>query len=170
MLFSHVAAPIHTTTSRARGIPFLHNLTNTPCLFEDRHSNRGEVVSHCGFAFPWQRVMPSDTFSRYLGIFVFESSLLYSSCPTSTLLNTVYFLISRTSHMRSLKPKISFLVCLAYRPSYFKTQILPLWAKWTSNPHCSCRGPCAQLPLWLLLLIVCIVVFLCFVLFCQAIY
>ena len=42
----------HTDTpSTCRRVPFLHILTHTDicCLFYDRHSDRCEVVSGCGF-------------------------------------------------------------------------------------------------------------------------
>ena len=50
VLFSTVAASIYIPNNSAQGFPFVHILANTchPCLFDDSHSNRCEVVSHCG--------------------------------------------------------------------------------------------------------------------------
>ena len=49
ILFSTVAAPIYIPTNSVQGGPFLHILTNIfNCrLFNDRNSDRCEVVSHC---------------------------------------------------------------------------------------------------------------------------
>ena len=49
MLFSIVAVPIYIPTSSVRGFPFS---TPSPAFFvcrffDDRHSNRCEVISHC---------------------------------------------------------------------------------------------------------------------------
>ena len=46
-----VAVPIYICADGIRGFPFLHILTNTCylCSFDDDHSNRREVMSHCGF-------------------------------------------------------------------------------------------------------------------------
>ena len=49
ILFSMVATPIYILTIRARGFSSLHTLTNICCLFDDSHSNRYEMISHCGF-------------------------------------------------------------------------------------------------------------------------
>ena len=50
ILFSIVIVPVCNPTNSALGFPFLHNLSNTCCLLiYDGHSDRCEVVSHCGF-------------------------------------------------------------------------------------------------------------------------
>ena len=46
VLFSIVAMPIHSPSNTARRCLFLHILCG---LFDDRHSNGCEVVSHCSF-------------------------------------------------------------------------------------------------------------------------
>ena len=49
ILFFTVAAPIYTH-QQCRGFPFLHIFTNICCvLFGDSHSDRYEMISHCGF-------------------------------------------------------------------------------------------------------------------------
>ena len=51
ILFPTVAAPIYIPTNSIQGFPFLQILTNI-CycgLFDDSHSDRCEVLSHCGF-------------------------------------------------------------------------------------------------------------------------
>ena len=50
IMLSIVAAPIYIPIKSVRGLPFLHILFNI-CylhLFDDRHSDRYEVISHCG--------------------------------------------------------------------------------------------------------------------------
>ena len=50
ILFSTVAEPIFIPTYSIQGFPFLHILTNKCCiLFDTRHSDRCEMISHCGF-------------------------------------------------------------------------------------------------------------------------
>ena len=50
MLFSRVAVPIYIPAKCIKGVPFLHILpTSTSILFDDRPSDRCEVLSHCGF-------------------------------------------------------------------------------------------------------------------------
>ena len=51
ILFFTVAAPICIPTRSAQGFPFLHTLSNIVIcrLFDDSHSDRCEVISHCGF-------------------------------------------------------------------------------------------------------------------------
>ena len=50
MLFSRVAVPIYIPAKCKKGVPFLHILpTSTSILFDDRPSDRCEVLSHCGF-------------------------------------------------------------------------------------------------------------------------
>ena len=46
---SIVAAPIYIPTNSAQGLSFLHILDNTSYLFDNSHSNRRDVLSHCGF-------------------------------------------------------------------------------------------------------------------------
>ena len=50
ILLSTVAAPVCIPTNSAKGFPFLHILDST-CLLtiDDSHSDRCEMVSHCGF-------------------------------------------------------------------------------------------------------------------------
>ena len=50
ILFSIVVAAVYIPTNSIGGFPLLHILTNiTICIhFEDRHSDRGEVISHNG--------------------------------------------------------------------------------------------------------------------------
>ena len=49
-LFDIVTAPTHIPTNRVWGFPFFHILANICCvLFDDSHSNRCEVIAHCGF-------------------------------------------------------------------------------------------------------------------------
>ena len=51
MLFSIVAAPVYIPTNSAQGFPFLYILTNI-CYFlsfDNSHSYRCEMTSHCGF-------------------------------------------------------------------------------------------------------------------------
>ena len=55
ILFSIVAAQIHIPTNSAQGFPFLHILANT-CYFlsfYNSHSNRYEMIPHCGFNLPF---------------------------------------------------------------------------------------------------------------------
>ena len=50
-MFSIVAAPVSNPTNSVQRFPFLHILIDT-CyllLFDDSHSDRCEVVSHCSF-------------------------------------------------------------------------------------------------------------------------
>ena len=47
--FSIVAIPIYNPTNSTQGFSFLHILVNTCHLFDDIHSDRCEVISHCGF-------------------------------------------------------------------------------------------------------------------------
>ena len=50
MLFSGAAVPMYIPTRSVRGAPFLHILpTTTSVLFDDRPSDRCEVISQCGF-------------------------------------------------------------------------------------------------------------------------
>ena len=51
IMFSIVLAPIYIPTNSTQGFPFLHILTNTYycCLFDTSHSDRCEVIPHCGF-------------------------------------------------------------------------------------------------------------------------
>ena len=50
MLFSGAAVPMYIPTRSVRGAPFLHILpTPTSVLFDDRPSDRCEVISHCSF-------------------------------------------------------------------------------------------------------------------------
>ena len=50
ILFSTVATPIYIPAKSVDRIPFLHILANICCvLFDDSHSDRCEVISHCGF-------------------------------------------------------------------------------------------------------------------------
>ena len=52
MLFSTVAAPIYIPTNSAQVFPFLQILATSlvfSCLFDNSHSDRLEVISHCGF-------------------------------------------------------------------------------------------------------------------------
>ena len=57
ILFSTVAVAIYVPSSNAQGFPFLYNLSTTSpalviCgLFDDSHSGRCEVISHCRFHF-----------------------------------------------------------------------------------------------------------------------
>ena len=46
-----MAEPIYIPTNSVLGFPFLHILINICYLwsFDDRHSGRCEVISHCGF-------------------------------------------------------------------------------------------------------------------------
>lgn len=55
MLVSTVAAPTYNPTNSAQGFPFLYILTSfvASCLFDDAHSHRCEVISHCHFT-NWQ--------------------------------------------------------------------------------------------------------------------
>ena len=48
MLFPIAAAPVHIPTKSVLRFPFLHVLANT-CLLDNGHSNRYEVIAHCGF-------------------------------------------------------------------------------------------------------------------------
>ena len=50
ILFSTVAAPVYIPINSVQGFPFLHILANihVSCLFYNSHSNRCEVISHCG--------------------------------------------------------------------------------------------------------------------------
>ena len=55
LLFSIVAAPVDIPTDSAQGFSFLHPHQHLLSfafyffLFDDSHSNRHEVISHCGF-------------------------------------------------------------------------------------------------------------------------
>ena len=49
IMFSTVAAPIYIPTSSIQGFCFLQILANICGLFDDKHSDRCEVISHCGF-------------------------------------------------------------------------------------------------------------------------
>ena len=53
IMFYIVAVPIYIPTNSVLGFPFLHILVNTLVffyyLFDKRHSDRLEVISHCGF-------------------------------------------------------------------------------------------------------------------------
>ena len=50
VLFSIEVAPIYIPTNSTQKLSFLHSLANTCLLFIDNsHSNRYEVISHCGF-------------------------------------------------------------------------------------------------------------------------
>ena len=51
ILFSVVAAPICIPTNSIKRFPFPHALITLVifCLFDDSHSKRCEVISHCGF-------------------------------------------------------------------------------------------------------------------------
>ena len=47
---SIVAVSIYIPTNSARAFPFLHTLSSIYCrLFDDGHSDRCEVISHCDF-------------------------------------------------------------------------------------------------------------------------
>ena len=50
ILFSIVAAPIYIPINNVQGILCLYIFSNTCylCLFDSSHSNRPEVISHCG--------------------------------------------------------------------------------------------------------------------------
>jgi len=48
MLFPIAAAPVYIPTKSVLGFPFLHVLANA-CLLDNIHSNRYEVIAHCGF-------------------------------------------------------------------------------------------------------------------------
>ena len=50
-MFSTVAAPIYIPTTSSQAFLFLHILVNTCHFlsFDDSHSNRCEVISHCAF-------------------------------------------------------------------------------------------------------------------------
>ena len=51
MMFSVGAVQIYIPTNSARGFSFLHILSTLVicCLFDNSYSDRGEVISHCGF-------------------------------------------------------------------------------------------------------------------------
>ena len=47
-----MVAPVYIpATAGVQELPFLYILANNcfPCLFNNRHSNRCELISHCGF-------------------------------------------------------------------------------------------------------------------------
>ena len=49
VLFSIVTALVCTPTNSVQGFPFPHILASLiSCIFDDSHSNRCEVISHCG--------------------------------------------------------------------------------------------------------------------------
>ena len=52
MQFSTAVAPFYIPINSVQGFPFFHFLANIRvfCLFYNSHSNRYEVISHCGFA------------------------------------------------------------------------------------------------------------------------
>ena len=103
VLFSMMAVQVYNPNNNAQSFPFHHILTAFifPCLFVYSHSNRYEVIFHCGFDlhFPDDRVMnpscvptghsfiffeknvysdPLPIFkSDYLGIFFFFAIELY---------------------------------------------------------------------------------------------
>lgn len=51
LLLSLTAVLIYLSPNSAQGFPFLHILTKNcyPCIFDDRYSNRQEVISPCDF-------------------------------------------------------------------------------------------------------------------------
>ena len=51
ILFSIVAVSIYILTNSVQGFPSLHILTDICylCLFDDSHSDKCEVISHCSF-------------------------------------------------------------------------------------------------------------------------
>ena len=48
-LFSTVVVPIYILSNSVQGFPFLCILANICCTFEASHSDRCEVIAHCGF-------------------------------------------------------------------------------------------------------------------------
>ena len=50
-LFFIVAAPFYILTNTVQGFQFLHILALTFFFFDNSHSNRCAVISHCGFFF-----------------------------------------------------------------------------------------------------------------------
>ena len=53
MLFSIVTAPIYRLTNSVQVFSFFHILANTliSYLFDDGHSKKRQMTSHCGFGF-----------------------------------------------------------------------------------------------------------------------
>ena len=51
ILFSIVAVQIYIPTNSVWGFPFLHTRSNIviSCLYDNSHSNRYDVISHCDF-------------------------------------------------------------------------------------------------------------------------
>ena len=67
ILFSIVAAPVYISTNSAQGFPFLHILPTLiiSCLFDNSHSDRCEVIPHCGFDLHFPGVSDVEHLVRY---------------------------------------------------------------------------------------------------------
>lgn len=59
ILFSTVSVLINIPTNSVQGFLFLHILANAYLIFDDSHSDRCEVISHCDFDlhFWWLRIL-----------------------------------------------------------------------------------------------------------------
>ena len=68
ILFSKVAVQICISTNSVLGVPFFfHALANSyPLSFNDSHSNRCEVISHCGLILLFLMISDGEHFFMYL--------------------------------------------------------------------------------------------------------
>ena len=72
ILFSIVAVSIYIPTNSAQGFPFVHIVCNICCslYFDNSHSNRCEVIPHCGFIYISLMISDVDHLFMYLTVFV----------------------------------------------------------------------------------------------------
>ena len=49
ILFSTVAVPIYIPINNIQGFPFFHTLCHICVLFDASHSDKCELIPHCGF-------------------------------------------------------------------------------------------------------------------------
>jgi len=87
ILFSLMVTPIYIPTKSAQMFPFLHILSNTfyyvSCLLDSSHSDRCEVISHCGFDLHFSMITDVEQHFLYLDhLYIFFGKVsIHTLCP-----------------------------------------------------------------------------------------